>query len=148
MTYLFINMSVWKWILMLCILFNPIHNLYTVTLKRSVQKRAWSKRSVDVHVVSRRRVFLPASLRCTCMHYLASYYSSVLTWPVGNITLADLCNDNRINAYNFNTYDTQYCILGRSQPDDLVPLCKYCHVYKLSTQSISKEINNDELTFA
>jgi hypothetical protein len=36
----------------------------------------------------------------------------------------------------------------RSQPDDSVPLCKYCHVYKLSTQSISKEMNNDELKFA
>ena len=31
----------------------------------------------------------------------------------------------------------------RSQPDDSVRLCKYCHVYKLSTQSISKEMNND-----
>jgi hypothetical protein len=37
----------------------------------------------------------------------------------------------------------------RSQPDDSVPLYKYCHVYKLSTQSISKEMNNDnELKFA
>jgi hypothetical protein len=35
----------------------------------------------------------------------------------------------------------------RSQPDNSVPLCKYWHVYKLSTQSISKEMN-DELTFA
>jgi hypothetical protein len=37
----------------------------------------------------------------------------------------------------------------RSQPDDSVPLCKYCRVYKISTQSISKEMNNDnELKFA
>jgi hypothetical protein len=35
-----------------------------------------------------------------------------------------------------------------SQHDDSVPLCKYCHVYKLSTQSISKEMNNDELKFS
>jgi hypothetical protein len=40
-------------------------------------------------------------------------------------------------------------VLCRSQPDDSVPLCKYGHVYKLSTQSISKEMNNDnELKFA
>ena len=25
------------------------------------------------------------------------------------------------------------CVQWRSQPDDSVPLCKYCHVYKLST---------------
>ena len=36
----------------------------------------------------------------------------------------------------------------RSQPNDSDPLCKYCHVYKLSTQSISKEMNNNELKFA
>ena len=35
--------------------------------------------------------------------------------------------------------------LGHSQPNNSVPLCKlkYCHVYKLSTKSISKEMNND-----
>ena len=41
------------------------------------------------------------------------------------------------------------CNQWRNQPADSVPLCKYCHVYKLSTQSISKEMNNDnELKFA
>jgi hypothetical protein len=34
------------------------------------------------------------------------------------------------------------------QLDDSVPLYKYCHVYKLSTQSISKEMNTDELKFS
>jgi hypothetical protein len=40
MTYLYNNISASIWILILGILFNPIHDLYTVTLKRSVQKRA------------------------------------------------------------------------------------------------------------
>ena len=34
--------------------------------------------------------------------YQLAKLSSVLTWPIGNITPADLCNNNKVNAY-FNT---------------------------------------------
>jgi hypothetical protein len=36
----------------------------------------------------------------------------------------------------------------RSQPDNLVMLCKYFRVHTASKQSISKEMNNDYLNFA
>jgi hypothetical protein len=64
------------------------------------------------------------------------------------IPMGEIIQSYTVAEQTYQVYKVQY-MQWRSQPGDSVPLCKYSHDYKLSTQSISKEMNNDnELKFA